>query len=75
MMSSPAPLYLGYAVSLAVAALGGALLLRNGAMLLREPEVSRRRRHAASLVRACGIIASAMTLFATGWLSLAAALL
>jgi hypothetical protein len=73
-MSSPAPLYLGYAMSLAIAALGGALLLRNGVVLLREPEESRRRRHAATLVRACGIIASVMALFATGWLSLTATL-
>ncbi len=75
MISSPALLYLGYGVSLAVASLGGAILLRDGVGLLVEPETSRRRRHAAALVRACAIIVSVTTLFASGWLAITAALL
>jgi hypothetical protein len=74
MISSPAVLYLGYGVSLAVASLGGAALLRDGVMLLGEPETSRRRRHAAALVRACAVLISMTSLFATGWLALTAAL-
>lgn len=75
MMSSPAILYAGYGVSLAVASLGSAVLLRDGIGLLASPGNASRRRHAAALIRACAIIASTTLLLATGWLWLTAVLL
>lgn len=70
----PAIVFAGYAVLLASAASGGAVLARDGVTAWKAPASPRRRRHIAALSRAAAILASLTVLFAMGWLSLVALL-